>query len=406
MPTTTSGQQQSPITDIKRNRVKARFLALYLPSSFTIIPNMPPQRTPLGPISSNRQPRQHISPYWRGVIAGESRAGSTPTKIAKDLNLDRETVRRTVCLDQIRDEGESLLKAARKLSYSPLEERHILRWCRLHPKSTYTEVKAACHVTISTTTIKKILKCHGITNWKCKRRPLLTLEHAQKRLAWCLKRRHWNDEEWGMVAWSDECSVERGRGKRDEWCFRTPLQKWEPRMVQTYGTNKNMKTMVWAMFWDNGRSNLYIMDRDFESQKHGYSANSYLEVLEAEVRPAFESFELGYEFMQDNASIHTARKVKEWFHDQGIIYIDDWPPYSPDLNPIEHIWWALKVRFCEMFPEVAADKSESEYSRQRLESCLQAAYDTLDKSLFDSLYQSMPRRIEACIQADGWHTKY
>ena len=109
---------------------------------------MPPQRTPLGPISSNRQPRQHISPYWRGVIAGESRAGSTPTKIAKDLNLDRETVRRTVCLDQIRDEGESLLKAARKLSYSPLEERHILRWCRLHPKSTYTEVKAACHVTV------------------------------------------------------------------------------------------------------------------------------------------------------------------------------------------------------------------------------------------------------------------
>jgi hypothetical protein len=28
------------------------------------------------------------------------------------------------------------------------------------------------------------------------------------------------------------------------------------------------------------------------------------------------------------------------------------------------------------------------------------------ESLFDSLYQSMPRRIEACIQADGWHTKY
>jgi hypothetical protein len=64
---------QSPITDIKRNRVKARFLALYLPSSFTIIPNMPPQRTPLGPISSNRQPRQHISPYWRGVLLQESR---------------------------------------------------------------------------------------------------------------------------------------------------------------------------------------------------------------------------------------------------------------------------------------------------------------------------------------------
>ena len=59
-----------------------------------------------------------------------------------------------------------------------------------------------------------------------------------------------------------------------------------------------------------------------------------------------------------------------------------------------------------MFPEVAADKSESEYSRQRLESCLQAAFDTLDKSLFDVLYESMLARIEACIQAKGWHTKY
>jgi len=59
-----------------------------------------------------------------------------------------------------------------------------------------------------------------------------------------------------------------------------------------------------------------------------------------------------------------------------------------------------------MFPDVAADKSESEYARQRLESCIQAAWDTLDKGLFDALGASMPDRIEACIKAKGWHTKY
>ena len=59
-----------------------------------------------------------------------------------------------------------------------------------------------------------------------------------------------------------------------------------------------------------------------------------------------------------------------------------------------------------MFPEVAADKSESEHTRQRLESCIQVAWDTLDKELFDTLGQSMKARIEACIAADGWHTKY
>jgi hypothetical protein len=80
------------------------------------------------------------------------------------------------------------------------------------------------------------------------------------------------------------------------------------------------------------------MDRDFESLKHRYSANSYLEVLEAEVAPIYTTLDLGYVFIQDNASIHTAHKVKDWFLDYSIAYIKDWPPYSLDLNPIEHIW--------------------------------------------------------------------
>jgi hypothetical protein len=37
-----------------------------------------------------------------------------------------------------------------------------------------------------------------------------------------------------MICWSDECSVERGRGGEQEWAFRTPYQKWDREMVQTY----------------------------------------------------------------------------------------------------------------------------------------------------------------------------
>jgi hypothetical protein len=175
-------------------------------------------------------------------------------------------------------------------------------------------------------------------------------------------------------------------------------------MIQTYNTKKNMKVMVWASFWDTGRSSLYIMDRDFESKKHGYSAESYLEVLDAQVAPIFKELAQNgdnYDFMQDNASIHTAKKVKEWFEAHRVAVLEDWPPYSPDLNPIEHVWWHLKKLVVEMFPDVAADKSESEYARQRLESCLQAAWDCLPDKLFTRLHLTMKHRIDAVIATKG-----
>lgn len=52
------------------------------------------------------------------------------------------------------------------------------------------------------------------------------------------------------------------------------------------------------------------------------------------------------------------------------------------------------------------DKNESEYARQRLELCLQIIWNILDNSLFEKLGVSISRRIEACIVAKGWHTKY
>jgi len=55
-------------------------------------------------------------------------------------------------------------------------------------------------------------------------------------------------------------------------------------MVTTYKAGKQMRVMVWAAFWGKGeRSKLFVLERDFESKKHGYSANSYIEVLENRV---------------------------------------------------------------------------------------------------------------------------
>ena len=242
-------------------------------------------------------------------------------------------------------------------------------------------------------------------NWRAKKRPHLTEDVAKLRLAWCKERKDWTAEDFRKHMWSDECSAERGKGRSGEWCFRTIAQKWDPKMVTTYKKGKDICVMVWACFWGMkdgiGRSELFLLDRDFESKKNGYSANSYLAVLEDQLPKCWEP---GLIFMQDNASIHTAKKVKQWFEDAAIPIVD-WPPYSPDLNPIEQAWVHLKKKVLEMHPELE-EMGTGENAIEALETALIEAWDALPDSLFESLLESMEKRRDAVIAAKGWHTKY
>ena len=43
----------------------------------------------------------------------------------------------------------------------------------------------------------------------------------------------------------------------------------------------------------------------------------------------------------DNAKSHLTREVQKWAWRQNIFLVQI-PAYSPDLNPIERIWWQIK----------------------------------------------------------------
>jgi len=86
------------------------------------------------------------------------------------------------------------------------------------------------------------------------------------------------------------------------------------------------------------------MERDAAAKRGGYSAASYINVIK-EALPTI--WEPGLIYMQDNASIHTARVVRQWLEDHTIPTLE-WPPYSPDLNPIEHAWPLLKKLIYEV----------------------------------------------------------
>jgi len=76
-----------------------------------------------------------------------------------------------------------------------------------------------------------------------------------------------------------------------------------------------------------------LLERDFESAKHGYSAKSYIKVLEENIPSCWEP---GRIYMQDNAKIYKAHTTMKWFRDNGIDLLE-FPAYLLDLNPIKQL---------------------------------------------------------------------
>lgn len=159
--------------------------------------------------------------------------------------------------------------------------------------------------------------------------------------------------------------------------------------------------MVWGMIWKGGRSKLVIMERDPTSARNGYSHRSYLQVLEEGLLPVYEP---GKTFLQDNARIHTAKAVKVWFEKHGI-WVQDHPPHSPDLNPIEHVWKAMKAILHRDYPDLHL-LSNNEADIAKVDAALQDAWEKVPQGLIDKLVDSMPVRIEAVRRVRGWYTHY
>jgi transposase len=91
--------------------------------------------------------------------------------------------------------------------------------------------------------------------------------------------------------------------------------------------------------------------------------------------------------MQDNASAHAAHDTLKDLKER-VVTVIDWPPFSPDLNPIEHVWNWMKDYFQKHYPQETM-------TYDRLRVVVKEAWDA-----------SMPARSQAIIDANGRHTKY
>jgi len=145
------------------------------------------------------------------------------------------------------------------------------------------------------------------------------------------------------------------------------------------------------------------MRRDPRAPKKGYTANSYIRILRDGLLPILETESVS---QQDGAEIHRAKATKKFFKNKCFSWIQDWPPYSPDLNPIEHCWPMLKEHMYRLYPDMETWKGSDEAIQERMEDALVHAWDQMRTEMAHNLVNSMKERIEAVITSKGWCTRF
>ena len=110
---------------------------------------------------------------------------------------------------------------------------------------------------------------------------------------------------------------------------------------------KPLSLMVWAGVSTDSRTNLISVPQGAKINSQTYREL----VLEPEVVHAGEKLFQNHpwKYQQDSAPAHASKITQGWFREQNIDFIskDEWPPSSPDLNPLDYSVWAnLESRAC------------------------------------------------------------
>ncbi|GFS49156.1 transposable element Tcb2 transposase [Trichonephila clavipes] len=179
-----------------------------------------------------------------------------------------------------------------------------------------------------------------------------------------------------------------------------------------FGINKSLVSRAWKAFQTTGaavrkvgggrpRTTIAGDDRYIILQaKRGRRQGSVIgdryceEVLLPHVRLFRGAIGPDFIFMDDNARPHRTLAVKGLLESEDITRIV-WPAYSPDLNPIEHVWDALGRR-------IAARLHHPE-NTQQIKQMLIEEWILLPQEMLHQRVLSMRRRCEATIAVRGGH---
>ncbi|GFW58142.1 transposable element Tcb1 transposase [Trichonephila clavipes] len=180
------------------------------------------------------------------------------------------------------------------------------------------------------------------------RRPVrcvpLTATHCRLLLTWSREHALWTPQQWSCGMFSSvESRFSLQSDSRRTLIWRAPGTRYHQENTIKRHRYGGAGWLVWGGIILGSRTDLHVQSVTMT----GYIYRDV--ILEQHVRLFLDAMGAEFLFMDDNAHPHRANIVDECLQSEDITRMD-WPAYSPDLNPIEHVWDMLGRRIAARQP--------------------------------------------------------
>ena len=330
----------------------------------------------------------------RSLVIKHFLNGDSYAVIAKKALIPRPSVqyivqkyKKTKCI-------VNLSRGGRKRKTTAAVDRIIQRKIKVDRRKSATSVKSEIEkelgVSIHANTVRNRLHEIGFYGRVARKKPFVNKVNRAKRIAYAKTMMKMPFDYWKNVLWSDESKFNLFRSDGKTMVWRTPTEAFDPNCIVPTVKYNGGSVMVWGCFAHCGVGFLHFIDGIMDRFL-------YREILEENLLKSAKKLGLKkkFVFQHDNDPKHTAVIVKDWLNENNIETLK-WPAFSPDLNPIEHVWDELERRMKKHHPS----------NKEELKEMLLKEWNSIGVDVTEKLVDSVPNRLYECVRGQGYPTRY
>ncbi|GFU72259.1 transposable element Tcb1 transposase [Trichonephila clavipes] len=291
--------------------------------------------------------RKHLDSFLRGRIIGRLECGRTQLEVFEELGIAQSVTSRL--WQRFQDDGNM------SRCYStdcprvtkPNEDWYLAVTAKRNRRRTASDLSCqlspAAGTTVSRQTVYRCLGHIGLYARKPVRCVPLTATPCRLRLTWSREHALWIPQQWSCGMFSDESRLSLRSDSRRTLIWRAPGIRCHQENTIERHRYGGAGWLVWGGIILGSRTGLHVQSVTMT----GHTCRDV--ILEQHVRLFRGAMGAEFLFMDDNARPHRANSVDECLQSEDITHMD-WPAYSPDLNPIEHVWDMLGRRIAARQP--------------------------------------------------------